>query len=113
MTLTNIEPLHRTEDDLRELFQKADADSNGTLSRSEFLALYLSLARERVQGSPLILAEALLGFIDIDRNGKIEGGELKVLLAMLGFPAALLLPIPKFIGIDYRNILKRLGGNSS
>jgi hypothetical protein len=26
----------------------------------------------------LILAEALLGFIDHDRNGRIEGGELKV-----------------------------------
>lgn len=25
-----------------------------------------------------VLAEALLGFIDHDRNGKIEGGELKV-----------------------------------
>jgi len=26
-----------------------------------------------------VLAEALLGFIDADRNGRIEGGELKVL----------------------------------
>jgi hypothetical protein len=25
-----------------------------------------------------VLAEALLGFIDVDRNGRIEGGELKV-----------------------------------
>lgn len=113
MTMTNIEPLHRTEDDLRGLFQKADTDHSGTLSKSEFLAMYLSMARERVQGSPLVLAEALLGFIDVDRNGKIEGGELKVLLAMLGFPAALLLPIPKFIGIDYRGVLKQLGGQST
>ena len=60
-----------------------------------------------------VLAEALLGFLDVDRNGKIEGGELKVLLAMLGFPAALLLPIPKFISIDYRSILKRLEGGSA
>lgn len=60
-----------------------------------------------------MLAEALLGFLDVDRNGKIEGGELKVLLAMLGFPAALLLPIPKFISIDYRGILKRLEGGAA
>ena len=32
----------------------------------------------------------------------------QVVLAMLGFPAAILLPIPKFIGIDYRSILQRL-----
>ena len=110
--MTNIEPLQRTEDDIRELFKIADTDNNGTLSRSEFFALYLALVKERVKGPPLVLAEALLGFIDVDRNGKIEGGELKVVLAMLGFPAALLLPIPKFIGIDYRSILQKLGSSS-
>ncbi len=121
-----------------------------------------------------MLAEALFGFIDVDRNGKIEGGELKVgrgegaellvppksqrlspttnqsgalegtsgritvrlfapgvlpvllstsspslgsspqvMLAMLGFPAALLLPIPKAIGVDYRGILRALGGGQA
>lgn len=122
-----------------------------------------------------VLAEALLGFIDVDRNGKIDGGELKVralhggqrqsqpvgaphphppprvvaaggvvgasglanlacrpaapqfearagvmqdvratrlqvMLAILGFPAALVLPIPKGVGIDYRAVLGAFNG---
>lgn len=78
-----------------------------------------------------VLAEALFGFIDVDRNGKIDGGELKVrtlrgclsrhhvsrpsqvCLAMLGFPAAMVLPIPKAIGVDYRGILRALGSEKS
>lgn len=46
-----------------------------------------------------VLAEALLGFIDVDRNGRIEGGELKKLLTLMGFPMALLLPIPANLGM--------------
>lgn len=45
---------------------------------NRFLALYLALFRQRVQSHPAVLAEALLGFLDTDRNGKIDGGELKV-----------------------------------
>ena len=58
--------------------QTADSDNNGTLSKTEFLALYTSLIKDRVTTSPLVLAEALFGLIDVDRNGRIEGGELKV-----------------------------------
>uniref|UniRef100_A0A7R9VB57 EF-hand domain-containing protein n=1 Tax=Chlamydomonas euryale TaxID=1486919 RepID=A0A7R9VB57_9CHLO len=109
-TMTNVEPSIKTEEDMRELFQKADADKSGELSRKEFLAMYLAVINERVKTNPLVMAEALLGFLDTDRNGKIDGGELKVLLAMLGFPLALVAPIPKFIGVDYRGILKAFGG---
>lgn len=106
----NVEPKMKTEAEVKPLFDRADRDKSGNLSRTEFLALFLSVVTERFKANPLVLAEALLGFIDVDRNGKIEGGELKILLAMLGFPAALLMPIPSFIGIDYRGILKTLGG---
>ena len=54
MTVTNVEPLQRTEDDIRELFKAADADKSGELSRAEFLTLYTSLVKERVKGSPLV-----------------------------------------------------------
>ena len=106
----NVEPKLKTEAEIKPLFEKADKDKSGGLSRTEFLALFLAVVTDRVKANPLVLAEALLGFLDVDRNGKIEGGELKVLLAILGFPAAVLLPIPSFIGIDYRGIIKGLGG---
>ncbi|KAG1671084.1 hypothetical protein FOA52_000756 [Chlamydomonas sp. UWO 241] len=109
VAITNVEPSVRTEEGIHKLFEKADSDKSGELSRQEFLALYLLLVDERCKSNPLVLAEALLGFIDADRNGKIDGGELKVVLALLGFPAALLLPIPKFVGVDYRSILNALG----
>ena len=36
----------------------------------------------------------------------------QVLLALIGFPAALLLPIPKAVGIDYKGVLRVLGSGS-
>ena len=38
---------------------------------------------------------------------------VQILLAILGFPAALLLPIPKAIGVDYRSILRAWNGEKS
>ncbi|GAX72637.1 hypothetical protein CEUSTIGMA_g93.t1 [Chlamydomonas eustigma] len=108
LLLTNVEPSLKTEEDLKDLFKKADSDKSGQLSRSEFLGLYMAIVGERLKTSPLVLAEALLGFLDVDRNGKIDGTELKVLLAMLGFPAAMLLPIPRGVGIDYRSVIKSI-----
>lgn len=58
-----------------------------------------------------LLAEALLGFLDRDRNGVLEGGELKAMLAILGFAPALLMPIPSFMRIEYKAILRTLGGH--
>ncbi len=55
---------------------------SGALSRSEFLALYLLVSTHRIVENPVVLAEALLGFLDSDRNGKIEGKELKVRLCI-------------------------------
>jgi len=112
LLLTNVEPTLRTEEELQELFKKADSDKSGQLSRSEFMGLYMAIVGERVNSNPLMLAEALLGFLDVDRNGKIDGTELKVLLALLGFPAAMLLPIPKGVGIDYRGVLKSISGKN-
>jgi hypothetical protein len=63
--------------------------------------------------STQLLAEALCGFLDTDKNGKIDGGELKVLLTLLGHPMALLVPIPKGFGIPYRDILQKLGGSNN
>jgi hypothetical protein len=77
LLLTNVEPTLRTEEELQELFKKADSDKSGQLSRSEFMGLYMAIVGERVNSNPLMLAEALLGFLDVDRNGKIDGTELK------------------------------------
>ena len=79
-------------------------------SRSEFLVLCGTLVRETVQGGPLVLAEALLGLIDVDRNGRIDGAELRAVLGKLGIPSPLLLTIPDSVGIDYRTMLKDLNG---
>ncbi|GLC34083.1 hypothetical protein PLESTB_000835300 [Pleodorina starrii] len=109
-TLTNMSHRHYTAADLEPYFKRADRDFSGTLSRTEFLALYLAVVGDRIKRNPLLLAEALLGFIDKDKNGVLEGNELKALLAILGFAPALLLPIPGFMKIEYRAILKRMGG---
>ena len=71
MTVTNVEPLQRTEEDIRELFKAADADKSGELSRTEFLTLYTSLVKERVKGSPLVRRTG--------RPGRVKG-ELNVRL---------------------------------
>ncbi|KAG2447607.1 hypothetical protein HYH02_007527 [Chlamydomonas schloesseri] len=108
--LTNTTCTYYTAADLEPYFARADTDHSGTLTRSEFLALYLAVATERVKKNPLLLAEALLGFIDKDKNGVLEGGEIKALLTILGFPAILLLPIPSFIKLEYKVILRTVGG---
>jgi len=113
--LANIEPTVFTLETLSGAFTGADKDRSGELSRSEFLGLYLALATNRVGRNPVVLLEALCGFIDSDRNGKIDGAELKFLVALFwpGFaiPALLLpIPIPGGLGVDYRGILKALGG---
>ncbi|KAG2491152.1 hypothetical protein HYH03_010593 [Edaphochlamys debaryana] len=109
--ITNVSSKHYTAADLEPYFKQADRDRSGTLSRTEFLALYLAVATERIKKNPLLLAEALLGFIDKDKNGVLEGGELKALLTILGFAPALLLPIPDFVKIEYKSILRALGGH--
>ncbi|GLI66040.1 hypothetical protein VaNZ11_009750 [Volvox africanus] len=106
--ITNIPQRTYTTEDLEPYFKRADKDASGTLSRTEFLALYLAVTGDRVKRNPLLLAEALLGFIDGDKNGVLEGRELKLLLTILGFAPALLLPIPDFIKIKYRDIFKRI-----
>ncbi|KXZ51759.1 hypothetical protein GPECTOR_11g203 [Gonium pectorale] len=108
--VTNVPPRVLSEEDLEPFFKKADADRSGALSRTEFLALYLAVATERVKKNPLVVAEALFGFIDHDRNGVLEGNELKALLTILGFAPALLLPIPGFLKVEYRSILRTLDG---
>ena len=45
---------------------------------------------------------------DTDKSGKLEGRELKPLLMMVGFPMAILLPIPDAVQLDYRSILDGL-----
>ena len=71
MTVTNVEPLQRTEDDIRELFKAADADKSGELSRTEFLTLYTSLVKERVKGSPLVRRTGRPGRVKGELNVKL------------------------------------------
>lgn len=57
---------------------------------------------------PQLLADALLGIIDRDHNGKIEGKEIKGVLIMLGVPPLLTLAIPNNVGVEYRGVIKSL-----
>lgn len=107
-TLTNTTTPTHSKADIVAYFNKADTDRSGSLNRTEFLALFLAITTERVKKDPLLLAEALLGFLDSDRNGKLEGKELKVLMTILGMPATLLLPIPSFMSVDYRSFLETI-----
>ena len=60
-----------------------------------------------------MLAEALLGLIDVDRNGRIDGAELRAVLGKLGIPTPLLLTISDSVGIDYRSLLQDLEGDEA
>jgi predicted sugar kinase len=55
LLLTNVEPTLRTEEELQELFKKADSDKSGQLSRSEFMGLYMAIVGERVNSNPLVI----------------------------------------------------------
>jgi hypothetical protein len=56
-----------------------------------------------------VLAQALLGVIDFDRNGVLEGQELKRLLRLVGVPGYLTLPLPDSIKLDYSKVSDMLG----
>ncbi len=72
MTLTNVEPKKRSTEEIRELFEKADADKSGELSRNEFLALYLAIIRQRIKGSPLVGSEGEMEHVFVDPPGQRE-----------------------------------------
>jgi len=107
--LTNIEPVNYKEVDIAEIYKRADADKSGELSRAEFLAMYLALCVQRFKSNPVLVVEALLGFIDVDRNGIIEGKELKVLAGIVGVPPPLLLlPMSDSLHVNYREVLRTM-----
>lgn len=53
-TLTNVTVAHRSKADVEPFFKRADADRSGGLGRTEFMALYLALAADRVKHDPLV-----------------------------------------------------------
>jgi hypothetical protein len=45
---------------------------SGALSQTEFLMLWLALARERSQADPRVVALAFCRFLDVDGDGKVR-----------------------------------------
>ena len=58
VAVANIEPKPKTEAEIKGLFKEADHDNSGTLSRSEFMALFLKISTERVKANPLVRERA-------------------------------------------------------
>jgi hypothetical protein len=54
IAVANVEPRPKTEAEVKGLFKEADKDNSGTLSRSEFMALFLKISTERVKANPLV-----------------------------------------------------------
>ncbi|GAX83174.1 hypothetical protein CEUSTIGMA_g10600.t1 [Chlamydomonas eustigma] len=74
--------------DLHELLLAADKDHDGNLSK--------------------ILAEAVVGIADTDKNGKVDGRELKNVLSLVGVPPMLLIAIPDKAGVNYHSFFKMI-----
>ena len=53
-TLTNTTTPVHSKAEIEAYFKKADTDRSGSLSRTEFLALYLAITTERVKKDPLV-----------------------------------------------------------
>jgi hypothetical protein len=90
---------------IKSLFRKADKDGSKKLNKIEFLGLFLGVFAEVIVANPLVLANVLVDSIDKDRNGKLEGREIKALLSMVGIPSVALMLVPDEQAIDFKSIL--------
>ena len=99
-------------EDVTSGFKKADIDHSGHLDKLEFIALWLGRVADVYKHHPTLIAEGLLEVIDKDHDGKISVKEVKGLLTLIGVPSIALLVLPDNIGVEYRGVLKQLGGGS-
>jgi len=82
-------------------------DDSGALSQTEFLMLWLALARERSKADPRVVALAFCRFLDVNGDGKVTAKEIKRFLPLLG-PGGLALgavPVPGWMAFDYEKFL--------
>lgn len=98
-------------EELTRAFKKADLDHSGHLTKIEFLGLWLGRVAIEYGHHPHLIAEGLLEVIDKDHDGKISAKEIKGVLGLIGVPSIALLVLPDNVGIEYRGVLKQLGGS--
>ena len=94
-----------TDSKIKSLFKTADKDKSNKLNKVEFLGLFLGVFAETIVANPLVLANVLIDAIDQDRDGKLEGKEIKILLAMVGIPPVALMLVPDEQEIDFKSML--------
>eukprot|EP00240_Pyramimonas_obovata_P013269 CAMPEP_0118936092 /NCGR_PEP_ID=MMETSP1169-20130426/16007_1 /TAXON_ID=36882 /ORGANISM="Pyramimonas obovata, Strain CCMP722" /LENGTH=233 /DNA_ID=CAMNT_0006879203 /DNA_START=171 /DNA_END=872 /DNA_ORIENTATION=+ len=96
----------RSEEEISALFKKMDTDGSGSLSRTEFIMLWLALVRERTQTNPKLVALVFCRFLDENKDGKVTINEVKRFLALLGPLGAGLsmIPMSDKMGLDYEKI---------
>jgi Ca2+-binding EF-hand superfamily protein len=54
--LSSVESVDMEDSDIKELFKKADVDNSGSLTKTEFLAMYMAVAFRRIKQNPLVSA---------------------------------------------------------
>ena len=98
-----------SDNSIKNLFKIADKDNSNRLNKLEFLGLFLGVFAQTIVANPLVMANVLIDFIDKDKDGKLEGKEIKGLLKMVGIPPVALMLVPDNQEIDYRTILGIVG----
>jgi len=101
-----VDHVIRTPQDIEEAFLLADGDKNGRLSKTEFIALYIRLALGRVQVEPKLIVLAVATALDTNRDGHLDGKELKVLIRIIAPGLALAsFALPDKVRVPYRKYL--------
>jgi hypothetical protein len=101
-------------EEVTRIFRKADIQHDGHLSKLEFLGLWLGKVASEYGHHPHMIAEALLGIIDRDHDGKISLKEVAGLLKLIGAPSIALMVIPdNIVLVEYRDVLQQLKGSGS
>eukprot|EP00878_Enallax_costatus_P024349 GHUV01025983.1.p1 GENE.GHUV01025983.1~~GHUV01025983.1.p1 ORF type:complete len:159 (+),score=63.94 GHUV01025983.1:732-1208(+) len=107
---TGMDHTLRTEADIQKWFNRADFDHSGTLSKREFVVMYVGLLADKAKLGAGGLASAVCAALDADGDGKIGSSELKKLLAgsgltLLSHVASM---IPDGKEVDYRTLLAKV-----
>lgn len=100
-----VQPIKRTEEDIRAWFKRADFNNDGVLTKMEFTMMYVGLISERAHLGPQIVATMVVSLLDKEGDGTIDSDTLKKLLFLvpkIGFVAML---IPSGKKINYRQLL--------
>jgi hypothetical protein len=65
---TGMDHTKRTEDDIKKWFARADFDHSGTLSKREFVVMYIGLLADKAKLGAGGLAQALCAALDTGRT---------------------------------------------